>query len=269
MDSIQVIYNKGIQALYMKLGRKSFDVTKLNKESMVVSFRDKEEYEEFIDILKRYLIKENFNKQIKQILKNKGYEEDFIKEFLKDKNIRSADKVSYFNILTEILLNEYFKNMKVISLNSFMVLNMVGFENEVLLIVEKTEELMNDRVEDEQGLLYLEVLREAVENFVTDNKIEKDNFSKITIVMTEEENVSILDVNKNVYSIDSISELMGIGISSDSKEDHLQIATLLSVIIISVMGTKKIRINKSQKKLKDMILSFLPIIGADVEIEEF
>lgn len=276
MNTIKVIYDKGIQSLYNSLNRKHFVVDKKDKKEMVISIRDREEYEEFIEIIKKYLIKEKFNRESKRILYKKGYGESFIKDVLDVEIIKGIHKVDYFSILTEILLLEYFKNMSTINIWSFMTLNMKEFEDEALIIIEMIEKYMKESMEfeedneNESEILDLDELITSITQAIKVDKLNLEDFSEIKIDFFEYCNIEIIDVNGNIHTMKSIGELIGIDIlhSYNEKEYQHEMAILFTCIFISIMKTKKIYMKKSQKEFKDMIISYFTAMGLSVEIEE-
>jgi hypothetical protein len=274
MNNIKVVYDDGLGTLFSKLKKKQFNIDKVSKEELIIEIRDKEEYSVFIEILNRYIIKEHFNKATKSIMRKKGYDNDFIQYMLEVDNIKNIDKVDYFKIGTEILLLEYFKSMDVINLKAFMNLNMRGFKNEAKFVVEVAEDYITanaiDPDDDDYMSDYMDDISNALATLIQSNELNPADFKAIKLNIFEDDSIEIIDTKGSTHTIESIGEKLGIELQGlfATTSSCIEASILFTSLIVSVMRTSKIIVQKGFDEFKNILQIYLQSMELTVDVVE-
>lgn len=272
MKNIKVVYDEGLGTLYTKLKKKLFNIDKVSKEELNIEIRDQEEYSVFIEILNKHIIKEHFNKATKNIMRKKGYDDEFIQYMLEVDSIKNIEKVDYFNVTTEILLLEYFKTMDVINLKAFMALNMKGFKSEAKFVVEMAEDYITansiDPDDEDYIVDYIDDISSALATLIQANELNPSDFQVIKLNIFEDDSIEVVDIKGNKYTVGSIGEMIGIEIDGlfANTNSGLEASILFTSLIVSVMRTSKIVVPKGFDEFINILKVYLQSMGLSIDI---
>ncbi|HCL4480329.1 TPA: hypothetical protein N2D99_002417 [Clostridium botulinum] len=283
MQEFIINNSKGIKGIYKKLI--NIENNKINNDySLTCRINNDEEYKIFISILSQYLIEKYFIKCAKRIMKHKKYPKETIDEFTEHDIVKNIKKTPYFVLNTEILLEEYFKNLNNINIEAFMIFNMIGFNDEVKFMINHSEDMSDkeydcddDLLDDDDDLLFDNEIYKTdgfqdtlsdIHKYLKDNGFNIEDFKELSIY-TENKEVIIKDQQGEKYTKKNVINKIGIEMSypeGDTLNEFMQ-DILFCTTFISIMGCKKVNIIKQDGKFIKTISSYLNMMGISVDIE--
>lgn len=112
-----------------------------------VETKDPSEHDMFVRVLAVYIVLQNVKPILYQSFVKKGIGKRKSERLTKEVYYRIQGS-NYFSFITMILVNEYFRTLDTINLESFSMFNMKGFKEEVADIVKKIVEPVYDISDD-------------------------------------------------------------------------------------------------------------------------
>jgi len=224
---------------------------------------DEAEFPIFTGVLAYYISRHVFKETMMKHLMKKSISEKDAKE-ITGSQLKDMEKSIYFDTLTRILLNEYFKKFNHVKLESFELFNLKGLTEELKVFAQniidfRHNEFDLDEYYEEQGA---ELGSQEVFNALRNNALEKGvNFDLFTTINVYGKNGRIIYENMSGEIVNEEFFIASLGgslefIIEQTVEDSDLLEDMLTLsVLFKVFDIEKIVIHKSvSKKAKDLIL---------------